>query len=91
MIPPSIFISWISLTPATGLAAPTSVAPDLLVISRKAPVAFWPVTVPRTHASLTSTSAAKAAVAETPSRMAIASWVRVAFKLHSSVVQRARL
>ena len=35
MTPPSIFISWISVFPAAGLAAPTSTAPDLLVMAMK--------------------------------------------------------
>jgi hypothetical protein len=39
MTPPAIVISCISLTPAVGLLAPTRAAPDLLVISMKAPVA----------------------------------------------------
>ena len=38
MTPPSIFISWTSVTPATGLDAETSRAPSFDVIFMNAPV-----------------------------------------------------
>ena len=49
----SIFISWISVTPATGLVAPTNRAPSLAVIFIKAPVARCPGTVARAYQILT--------------------------------------
>ena len=55
MMSPSIFISCTSTTPATGDEAPTSLAPSLAVMFMNAPVPFWPGTVARTQASLTST------------------------------------
>ena len=69
MTPPSIFISWTSVTPATGLEAPTIAAPLGDDSSMKAPVAFWPATVLRTHGDLISRSDAMAAVAESESRV----------------------
>ena len=48
---PSIAISWISTTPATGDDAETSLPPCAEVICMKAPVACCYGTVPRTHGS----------------------------------------
>ena len=53
MMLPSITISWISTTPAAGEDAETSFPPEAEVICANMPVAFWPATVPRTHASFT--------------------------------------
>ena len=58
MMSPSIFISWTSLTPATGEETDTSVAPSLAVSFMKAPVPLWPGTLVRTQASFTSTDCA---------------------------------
>ena len=55
--PPSIFMVWISTTPATGVLADNSAAASLLVICMKAPVAFCAGVVPRTQESVTVTSA----------------------------------
>ena len=46
-----------STMPAAGEAALTSVTSSLLLSFMKAPVADWWATVPRTHASVTVTSA----------------------------------
>ena len=55
IMPPSIFISWISTIFATGEAAATSAVSAGDFSCMNAPVAFCPVTVPRTHGSVTVT------------------------------------
>ena len=52
---PSIFISWISAVPATGVDTPTTLAPSAACSVMKAPLEVWPGTVPRTQASCTVT------------------------------------
>ena len=69
MMPPSIFMLWISTTAATGLAAATRPAARLLVTSMNAPVPFCPETVPRIQAPFTSTDCA--ATGETPDKAAV--------------------